>query len=146
MKDRPAREVRPERETAPEGATTAPTSWSSRVLGLQATAGNAAVCAALARRPAAPGSGAPVIRRTMQDAAAYNHANSLGIASQGAGIGVLARADVLAYVTTPGNPAHHRAALLAEWNKGTSPRLQICLLYTSPSPRAGLLSRMPSSA
>ena len=25
-------------------------------------------------------------------------------------------------------------------------RLQICLLYTSPSPRDGLLSRMPSSA
>ena len=26
------------------------------------------------------------------------------------------------------------------------PRLYICLLYTSPSPRDGLLSRMPSSA
>ena len=25
-------------------------------------------------------------------------------------------------------------------------RLQACLLYTSPSPRDGLLSRMPSSA
>ena len=28
----------------------------------------------------------------------------------------------------------------------TSPPLIICLLYTSPSPRDGLLSRMPSSA
>ena len=28
----------------------------------------------------------------------------------------------------------------------TIPRIEICLLYTSPSPRDGLLSRMPSSA
>ena len=28
----------------------------------------------------------------------------------------------------------------------TIPQLYICLLYTSPSPRDGLLSRMPSSA
>ena len=34
-----------------------------------------------------------------------------------------------------GSKAHHPATLLA-----------ICLLYTSPSPRDGLLSRMPSSA
>ena len=30
--------------------------------------------------------------------------------------------------------------------KGMSVKLAICLLYTSPSPRDGLLSRMPSSA
>ena len=30
--------------------------------------------------------------------------------------------------------------------KADEPRLQTCLLYTSPSPRDGLLSRMPSSA
>ena len=30
--------------------------------------------------------------------------------------------------------------------RGDDPRLQSCLLYTSPSPRDGLLSRMPSSA
>ena len=30
--------------------------------------------------------------------------------------------------------------------KVTSPKNYICLLYTSPSPRDGLLSRMPSSA
>ena len=29
---------------------------------------------------------------------------------------------------------------------GTHERLLVCLLYTSPSPRDGLLSRMPSSA
>ena len=29
---------------------------------------------------------------------------------------------------------------------GLLPRLHPCLLYTSPSPRDGLLSRMPSSA
>ena len=28
----------------------------------------------------------------------------------------------------------------------TSPKINTCLLYTSPSPRDGLLSRMPSSA
>ena len=29
---------------------------------------------------------------------------------------------------------------------GIDGRLRVCLLYTSPSPRDGLLSRMPSSA
>ena len=29
---------------------------------------------------------------------------------------------------------------------GHSPKATVCLLYTSPSPRDGLLSRMPSSA
>ena len=33
------------------------------------------------------------------------------------------------------------SAILAETN-----RVTVCLLYTSPSPRDGLLSRMPSSA
>ena len=30
--------------------------------------------------------------------------------------------------------------------EGKTERIQVCLLYTSPSPRDGLLSRMPSSA
>ena len=30
--------------------------------------------------------------------------------------------------------------------KDNAERLKLCLLYTSPSPRDGLLSRMPSSA
>ena len=30
--------------------------------------------------------------------------------------------------------------------EGTYDELSVCLLYTSPSPRDGLLSRMPSSA
>ena len=36
----------------------------------------------------------------------------------------------------------------ARWKKGARPEAAscICLLYTSPSPRDGLLSRMPSSA
>ena len=34
-------------------------------------------------------------------------------------------------------------AALEDWAEGDA---QICLLYTSPSPRDGLLSRMPSSA
>ena len=32
------------------------------------------------------------------------------------------------------------------WNKILGHHLKVCLLYTSPSPRDGLLSRMPSSA
>src|SRR5680860_1243745 len=41
------------------------------------------------------------------------------------------------------------SALLLEtghWQLGTGIRYRDCLLYTSPSPRDGLLSRMPSSA
>ena len=30
--------------------------------------------------------------------------------------------------------------------KSEEPMVKVCLLYTSPSPRDGLLSRMPSSA
>ena len=33
-----------------------------------------------------------------------------------------------------------------ERERGITIKLQACLLYTSPSPRDGLLSRMPSSA
>ena len=36
-------------------------------------------------------------------------------------------------------------ALLDQWYEGLSQHFN-CLLYTSPSPRDGLLSRMPSSA
>ena len=40
---------------------------------------------------------------------------------------------------------------LSEWQEarqlvGGHPEMRGCLLYTSPSPRDGLLSRMPSSA
>ena len=35
---------------------------------------------------------------------------------------------------------------LAEFSSATSGVIGFCLLYTSPSPRDGLLSRMPSSA
>ena len=38
------------------------------------------------------------------------------------------------------------AALLFAPQSGEETRRGICLLYTSPSPRDGLLSRMPSSA
>ena len=37
-------------------------------------------------------------------------------------------------------------ALTGETGAGKSILLDACLLYTSPSPRDGLLSRMPSSA
>ena len=49
------------------------------------------------------------------------------------------RAD--AYLARPDGP--HDLPLLASWDKLVGGP---CLLYTSPSPRDGLLSRMPSSA
>ena len=45
--------------------------------------------------------------------------------------------------------AHLDLPMMTEKNKanhGTAFTVSICLLYTSPSPRDGLLSRMPSSA
>ena len=36
--------------------------------------------------------------------------------------------------------------VIGEGEMDEAPMLYICLLYTSPSPRDGLLSRMPSSA
>ena len=38
------------------------------------------------------------------------------------------------------------AATACEWNDHRINIIDTCLLYTSPSPRDGLLSRMPSSA
>ena len=40
----------------------------------------------------------------------------------------------------------HRGASGADESTGDGAGILICLLYTSPSPRDGLLSRMPSSA
>ena len=45
-----------------------------------------------------------------------------------------------------GLDAGETLALTGESGSGKSTILHICLLYTSPSPRDGLLSRMPSSA
>ena len=44
----------------------------------------------------------------------------------------------------PGTPAASERLTLGVI--GFGPRCKYCLLYTSPSPRDGLLSRMPSSA
>ena len=46
-------------------------------------------------------------------------------------------------------PAQRQQTLrkgVARWQSMTPEQRQRCLLYTSPSPRDGLLSRMPSSA
>ena len=59
--------------------------------------------------------------------------------------GVLAAMDELGskpnlrVVVLKGNGKHFQAGADLKWING-------CLLYTSPSPRDGLLSRMPSSA
>ena len=49
----------------------------------------------------------------------------------------------------PSRLRHYDALLQQARHEGyrqTSVRAWLCLLYTSPSPRDGLLSRMPSSA
>ena len=45
-----------------------------------------------------------------------------------------------------GNPRSFRETLIGEMFDGDYDKDMACLLYTSPSPRDGLLSRMPSSA
>ena len=42
--------------------------------------------------------------------------------------------------------AHGTAIMLKAEEQEVTPESYVCLLYTSPSPRDGLLSRMPSSA
>ena len=42
--------------------------------------------------------------------------------------------------------AGHKDKEKGYWTSDTDPGSPYCLLYTSPSPRDGLLSRMPSSA
>ena len=56
---------------------------------------------------------------------------------------------VLSDKTRLGVPKHFRWRIESDGTYivcGKSPRTATCLLYTSPSPRDGLLSRMPSSA
>ena len=49
------------------------------------------------------------------------------------------------FITDRGKPAHVLLSI-EDYQKLTGTHADICLLYTSPSPRDGLLSRMPSSA
>ena len=52
--------------------------------------------------------------------------------------------DVLAYMNALANEAQQHEL---EYNRQLQQlQSKLCLLYTSPSPRDGLLSRMPSSA
>ena len=44
------------------------------------------------------------------------------------------------------HPEHQSRPAFGWFHKDSKPTLKTCLLYTSPSPRDGLLSRMPSSA
>ena len=46
----------------------------------------------------------------------------------------------------PMSPERAQAMVTTAQARGVGVVLRICLLYTSPSPRDGLLSRMPSSA
>ena len=55
-------------------------------------------------------------------------------------------ATVLETATDEFLPPQHALDLIDEAPAGSVIVISICLLYTSPSPRDGLLSRMPSSA
>ena len=57
------------------------------------------------------------------------------------------RAPHFTLITQNVDSLHHRAGSRAVLElHGNIARIKCCLLYTSPSPRDGLLSRMPSSA
>ena len=55
------------------------------------------------------------------------------------------KAQIYGEIPVDGDPAR-RAEMERLSGRHTVPQIWICLLYTSPSPRDGLLSRMPSSA
>ena len=55
---------------------------------------------------------------------------------------VTGQAILMPNVTFSGNPL----TINNEYVENLARKMQTCLLYTSPSPRDGLLSRMPSSA
>ena len=53
--------------------------------------------------------------------------------------------DTIEKVPFPRRPNLYMLRFPAKWKRETA-KVRSCLLYTSPSPRDGLLSRMPSSA
>ena len=58
---------------------------------------------------------------------------------------------LISYEFTDGEDQEEGAEMLINWYESGGPQnrpenYEVCLLYTSPSPRDGLLSRMPSSA
>ena len=59
---------------------------------------------------------------------------------------LLERYPIIRYVLIAALVAGIIAAIVWYMNYRASDQHQTCLLYTSPSPRDGLLSRMPSSA
>ena len=61
-------------------------------------------------------------------------------------IGALIVFRIGSFIPIPGIDAAVLAKLLEQQRGTIIEMFNICLLYTSPSPRDGLLSRMPSSA
>ena len=59
---------------------------------------------------------------------------------------VLSVSDVEVGQALPPLAIHISRENLVQYTGASLDRNRICLLYTSPSPRDGLLSRMPSSA
>ena len=60
--------------------------------------------------------------------------------------GLAARLAGERYLGIKINREQHASDLRAALGGLKGPLMKVCLLYTSPSPRDGLLSRMPSSA
>ena len=59
---------------------------------------------------------------------------------------VYTKEEVDAMIAAAVAEAHEADRILMAKHNKTATIISICLLYTSPSPRDGLLSRMPSSA
>ena len=62
------------------------------------------------------------------------------------GIRVVVHAPYLVNVGSPSPATYERSVASVAHNVRRAIEIGACLLYTSPSPRDGLLSRMPSSA
>ena len=71
---------------------------------------------------------------------------SLEVLSDGPEIAICQTAEVLAAMDKWNTEQHGRSGLVERVLASTCGVAEACLLYTSPSPRDGLLSRMPSSA
>ena len=85
-----------------------------------------------ARRPTRPG--------MVAARAKSQHGRPLRVLNRGTG------APGVGDVSTPSNSNRARRRMQKEVHGAVRTRPASCLLYTSPSPRDGLLSRMPSSA
>ena len=75
-----------------------------------------------------------------------NHTRKSFIADRQCQYAVIRCLEVIGEVSKRLSPETLKRFTSIEWSAMARMRDMLCLLYTSPSPRDGLLSRMPSSA